>query len=155
MIYVPDTNVLLRFAVRSDPQHPTVLAAIKNLKLNDDQIQILPQTCVEFWNVLTRPTSGKGFGLSVEYANRSLQFVENIFPLLADTPRIFDIWRTLVVDFGVSGVKVHDAKIVAAMLAHDCTQILTYNPKDFARYSSTGIIAVDPSDVQSPNSPSD
>jgi len=31
MIYVPDTNVLLRYAMRADPQHLLVLAAIKTL----------------------------------------------------------------------------------------------------------------------------
>ena len=51
MIYIPDTNNLLRFAIRADLQHSVVLSAIKKLKVNGDKIYILPQTCVEFWNV--------------------------------------------------------------------------------------------------------
>ncbi len=66
MIYVPDTNNLLRFAIRADAQHAVVLSAIRKLKANGDKIYILPQTCVEFWNVCTRPVSRNGFGLSVQ-----------------------------------------------------------------------------------------
>lgn len=147
MIYVPDTNVLLRFAMRSDPQHSTVFSAIRKLKSNDSEIRILPQTCVEFWNVATRPVSVNGFGLSIDNANHSLGLIEEIFPLLPDDARVFEKWRKLVVDLGVYGIQVHDARIGAAMLVHDITHILTFNKKDFSRYSSLGIVAIDPVDV--------
>ncbi len=144
MIYIPDTNNLLRFAIRADAQHAVVLSAIRKLKANGDKIYILPQTCVEFWNVCTRPVSRNGFGLSVQQANHSLRLVEKIFPLLSDDENVHREWRKLVVRFGVSGVQVHDARIVAAMLVHQATHILTFNTSDFTRYSSIGIIAVDP-----------
>jgi predicted nucleic acid-binding protein len=147
MIYVPDTNNLLRFANRADAQHPIVLSAIRKLKSNGDKFCILPQICVEFWNVCTRPASRNGFGLSVRQANHSLRLVEKIFQLLPDNANIHQEWRKLVLSFGVSGVQVHDARIVAAMLVHQITHILTFNTSDFARYSSLGIIAVDPKTV--------
>ena len=147
MIHVPDTNVLLRFAHRPDPQHAVVLSAIKNLKNGGDEIYILPQNCVEFWNVFTRPTSRNGFGFSVPQANHSLRLVERIFPLFPDDARVHQEWRKLVSSFGVSGVQVHDARIVAAMLVHQVTHILTFNTSDFARYLSIGIVAVDPKTV--------
>jgi len=81
MIYVPDTNVLLRFAHRPDSQHAVVLSAVRKLKNGVDEIYILPQNCVEFWNVFTRPTSRNSFGFSVPEANHSLRLVEKIFPL--------------------------------------------------------------------------
>ncbi len=144
MIYVPDTNVLLRFAVRNDPQHQVVLSAIRKLKNGGNQIHILPQTCVEFWNVFTRPSNRNGFGFPVQKANQSLRLVEKIFPLLPDDANVHQEWRKLVVQFGVSGVSVHDARIAAAMLVHKITHILTFNTSDFARYSSLGVVAVDP-----------
>ena len=147
MIYVPDTNVLLRFAIRADKQHATALSAIRKLIAGGDKIYILPQNCVEFWNVCTRPASRNGFGLSVQQANHSLRLVEKIFPVLSDDPRVHQEWRKLVLNFGVSGVQVHDARIVAAMLVHRVTHILTFNTSDFARYSSTGIVAVNPNKV--------
>lgn len=144
MIYIPDTNNLLRFAIRADAQHSIVISAIKNIKANGDQVYILPQTCVEFWNVCTRPTSRNGFGLSVGQANHSLKLVEKIFPILPDDENVHREWRKLVVQFGVSGVQVHDARIVAAMTVHRVTHILTFNTSDFTRYSNIGIVAVDP-----------
>jgi len=42
-------------------------------------------------------------------------------------------------------VKVHDAKIVAAMKAHDIDNLLTYNTSDFKRYD--GIGAISPKDI--------
>ena len=42
----------------------------------------------------------------------------------------------------VSGVQVHDARLVAATRVHGVKRILTFNDKDFARY--TDIEAVHP-----------
>ena len=147
MIHIPDTNVLLRFANRPDAQHAVVLSAVRKLKADGDKIYIFPQNCVEFWNVCTRPTSRNGFGLSVYQANHSLRLVEKIFPFLLDDARIHQEWRKLVLSFGVSGVQVHDARIVAALLVHQVTHILIFNTSDFVRYSSIGIVAVDPNRV--------
>jgi predicted nucleic acid-binding protein len=144
MIHVPDTNVLLRFANRTDSQHAVVLSAIRKLKSIGNEVYILPQTCVEFWNVCTRPTSRNGFGLSIQQTAYSLRLIEKIFPLLPDNEKVHQEWRKLVFDFGVSGVQVHDARIAAAMLVHQVTNILTFNTSDFTRYSSIGIVAIDP-----------
>ena len=47
-------------------------------------------------------------------------------------------------DYDVSGVQVHDARLVASMIAHNVAHILTFNVTDFTRYDSEGIVAVDP-----------
>lgn len=147
MIHVPDTNVLLRFANRPDSHHAVVLSAVRKIKAGGDKIYMLPQNCVEFWNVCTRPASRNGFGLSIQQTNHALRLVERIFPLLSDDARIHREWRKLVLSFGVSGVQVHDARIAAAMIVHRVTHILTFNTSDFTRYSSIGIIAIDPKTV--------
>lgn len=144
MIYLADTNFSLRFAFRQNPQHNTVRQAVRILRKRGDEIFIVPQTCVEFWNAATRPAKNNGFGFSVADADFFLRLIERIFPLLPDDARVYQKWRKLVLDFGVSGVQVHDARIVAAMLVHQVTHILTFNTSDFARYSSIGIVAIDP-----------
>ncbi|ETW99939.1 MAG: hypothetical protein ETSY2_40000 [Candidatus Entotheonella gemina] len=50
-------------------------------------------------------------------------------------------------DYSVSGVQVHDARLVAAMIMHHVTHILTLNISDFERYASEGIVAVDPATI--------
>jgi predicted nucleic acid-binding protein len=64
--------------------------------------------------------------------------------VLADAPSIYPEWKRLVLAFGVSGVQVHDARLVAAMKVNGITHILTFNTGDFVRYSPEGIVAVDP-----------
>jgi hypothetical protein len=41
----------------------------------------------------------------------------------------------MLVTHGVSGVQVHDARLVAAMHVYGVKHILTSNGKDFARYT--------------------
>jgi len=71
--------------------------------------------------------------------------IESQFLLLRDNGRIHAEWRRLVVAYSVAGVQVHDARLVAAMLAHNVPRLLTLNDRDFARYG--GISVVHPRDV--------
>lgn len=147
MIYLVDTNVLLRFLHRADPRQPIVRAAIRKLRANGHQLKATPQNFIEFWNVSTRPSNRNGFGLTPLEANGLLRTAERLFPLLPDSPTIYPEWRRLVVDFAVSGVQVHDARLAAAMLVHNLTHVLTFNTSDFIRYAPEGIVAVDPNSV--------
>ena len=144
MIYLVDTNVLLRFADRTHPLHPRVRAAVRTLRAEGHRLQATSQNCVEFWNVATRPADKNGLGLEPADADRLLRLVERLFPVLPDVPAVYPQWRQLVVAFGVSGVQVHDARLVAAMRVHSMTHILTFNVADFVRYATLGIVAVDP-----------
>jgi predicted nucleic acid-binding protein len=73
-----------------------------------------------------------------------LGLIERLFPLLPDEPNLYLEWRKIVVQFSVSGVQVHDARLVAAMKTKAVTHILTFNTMDFDRYASEGIISVAP-----------
>lgn len=147
MIYLVDTNVLLRFADRAHPLHLTIRDAVRKLRTSGHSVRATPQNFVEFWNVATRPIERNGFGLVPAKADRLLRLVERLFPLLPDSPAVYTEWRRLVVSSGVSGVQVHDARIAAAMLVHGVTHILTFNTADFVRYRTRGIVAVDPPTV--------
>lgn len=71
--------------------------------------------------------------------------VERYFTFLHDSEATHAIWRRLVLDYRVSGVQVHDARLVAAMLVHGVTHILTFNTDDFKRFVE--ITAVKPSEI--------
>ncbi|WP_242541132.1 hypothetical protein [Phormidium pseudopriestleyi] len=49
--------------------------------------------------------------------------------------------------YGVRGVNLHDARLVAGMVVHGLTHILTFNTRDFARYGE--VTAVHPMDRRS------
>jgi predicted nucleic acid-binding protein len=75
-----------------------------------------------------------------------LRLLERHFPVLPDSPMIYENWKALVLKHKVMGVNVPDARLVAAMMVHGVTNILTANAKDFARYPS--VTAVTPNDVK-------
>jgi len=68
-----------------------------------------------------------------------------LFPLLDDSPAIFPEWQRLVAAHAVLGKNGHDARLVAAMLVHGVTHLLTFNTADFARFP--GITALDPASI--------
>jgi predicted nucleic acid-binding protein len=59
---------------------------------------------------------------------------------VGESPEVYQEWKRLVVANNVSGVQVHDARLVAAMSVHAIKRILTFNVDDFARYTDVEII---------------
>lgn len=146
--FLVDTNVLLRRARPSDPQCLTARNAIDAIVREGAQLYITSQNVIEYWNVLTRPIDKNGFGMSPSQADAEITQLENFFPMLPETPAIYGHWRQLVVSLGVSGVQVHDARLVAVMLTHGISNLLTFDTGDFKRF--TAITAVHPRDVTVP-----
>jgi hypothetical protein len=66
------------------------------------------------WSVCTRPEKENGRGKNVAITDRYCQFAESFVAILPEGPELFRVWRKLVVDYGISGKQVHDARIVAA-----------------------------------------
>jgi predicted nucleic acid-binding protein len=135
-----DTNILLRLLNPADSEYAVVRSAVDTLVARGDQLCIVSQNLVEFWNVCTRPADKNGLGLTGAEADVRAKLIESRFTLLPDTARIQTEWRRLVVACSVSGVQVHDARLVAAMLAHSVTRLLTLNDRDFARYSAISVV---------------
>ena len=145
MRVLADTNILLRLLNPTDSEYAVVRSAVDALAARVDRLCFVPQNLVEFWNVCTRPTGNNGFGLTGAETDARAKLIESQFLLLRDNGRIHAEWRRLVVAYSVAGVQVHDARLVAAMLAHNVPRLLTLNDRDFARYG--GISVVHPRDV--------
>jgi predicted nucleic acid-binding protein len=145
MAYLADTNCLLRWAQPHHPLYTVARSAITELQRRGEQVFITPQNLIEFWNSATRPVDRNGFGFTPAQTDREVTRLEQLFRLAPDTAAIYGEWRQLVVAVGVSGVQVHDARLVAVMRVHGLTHILTFNTQDFVRYP--GITPVHPHDV--------
>jgi predicted nucleic acid-binding protein len=135
-----DTNILLRTARRSDPQHELVNAAVSKLVLGNTDLKYTHQNIAELWNAMTRPVSRNGFGLTIEKAEREVRVIEGGMTLLADGEAVYREWRTLVLQHGVAGAQVHDARLVATMRVYGVRHILTLNAADFARYNDVVVL---------------
>jgi predicted nucleic acid-binding protein len=143
--WLVDTNVVLRWAHVTDPKYPLVSNILDRLRAQGETLFVTPQNLIEFWNVSTRPLARNGRGLRPAEADEALARVEGYFYLAEDMEAVYRVWRRLVVEHAVSGVQVHDARIAAVMQVHEITRILTFNTRDFARY--TGIQPVHPEEI--------
>lgn len=146
-----DTNILGRMAEPGHAQHATATDAVTALIARGDTPCLVPQVLYEFWVVVTRPLASNGLGYSPARADAELTHLSGLYPLLLDTPTVFAEWRRLVTTQGVSGKNAHDARLVAAMLVHGVSHVLTFNGADFARFA--GITVLDPASVAAPPTP--
>jgi predicted nucleic acid-binding protein len=144
-LYLADTNVLLRLVKRDHPQYSLARGAIQVLGRSGMKPAFTLQNMAEFWNASTRPRDRNGFGLTVEETERNASDIERTFAFLPDSEAVHREWRRIVVDYRISGVQVHDARLAAAMYVHGVTSILTFNEADFDRFA--GLTAINPAHV--------
>ncbi|MFY9644079.1 MAG: type II toxin-antitoxin system VapC family toxin [Terriglobales bacterium] len=130
-----DTNILLRMTRLTDPQHHLVDGALARLVGQGSILHYTHQNVAELWNVLTRPVIRNGLGLPAADAECEVCAIEAGMSLLPDGEAVYREWRRIVLEYRISGVQVHDARLAAAMYVHRVTHILTLNVSDFARFS--------------------
>jgi len=132
--YLVDSNILLRWVKPDHSDYRAIVSATDAILRQGGVLCYTSQNVAEFWNACTRPLDRNGYGLSPQETDRKARFFEDTLRLLPDTPAIHQEWRKLLVTCSVSGVQVHDARLVAAMRVHAVRCVLTFNAKDFARY---------------------
>jgi predicted nucleic acid-binding protein len=145
MNFLVDTNIATRLAEPGHAMHQAALDAVKLLVAQGHKLYIVPQTRYEFWVVCTRPTSVNGMGRTAAEAVAELATLKALFQWLDETAAVFGVWEQLVSSTPVVGKNAHDARLVAAMMVHGLTHILTFNAQDFRQY--VGIMVVTPADV--------
>jgi predicted nucleic acid-binding protein len=144
MSVLVDTNVLLRAAQPESLDHVTAKAALVALRKQGTELCIVPQVIYEYWAVATRPKEANGLGMTVAEAENSVKQLPEDFSLRLDERGIFGHWQLLVTKHQVKSKNAHDARLVAAMLRHGLTRVLTFNGADFSRYA--GIEVISPAD---------
>jgi predicted nucleic acid-binding protein len=137
-----DSNVLLRTADPGDPKHTDAVHSIASLIAAGQSLVMTPQIAAEFWNVATRPAGKNGLGMSIDEVREEIVELEGFLSILEESIDVYAEWKRLVVAHGVSGVQVHDVRIVAAMNVYGIAELLTFNVQDFRRF--TGIKASAP-----------
>lgn len=131
-----DTNILLRSAQPTHPLCSEATYAVSKLLRQKDAVFFCSQNIAEFWSVATRPAAANGLGFSHEEALQEVANIENLLTLLPDIPAIYPVWKRLVQDHRVQGVKVYNARLVAVMSVYLIDTVLTFNVADFKRYGN-------------------
>ena len=142
-----DTNVLLQTEEARCDQHEAARRALHILFSSKALIGIIfPQIIAEYWSICTRPQREDhrgGFGWTNSITSERAAAWEKAYTLFRDKPEIYDRWRYLITHYNVKGKKVHDARLVAAMLVHDIGHILTFNGDDFKRFDEITVLHPD------------
>jgi predicted nucleic acid-binding protein len=80
--------------------------------------------------------------LSPDVAVGDLRRFAEIYTILEDGPAIMEQLLQLMVSVSIGGKQVHDANLIATMLAHGVSRLLTFNEADFRRFSA--LVALEP-----------
>jgi predicted nucleic acid-binding protein len=137
-----DTNILLRITQIDHPHHPAALRSLEHVLAEGEPACFTLQNVAEFCSVVTRPVTSNGLGYDVGFALKEVEKTELLLTLLPDAPQMYRTWKRLMVEHEISGVKVHDTRLVANMVVHGVERLLTFNTKDFTRF--TEITTIDP-----------
>jgi predicted nucleic acid-binding protein len=133
-----DTNVLVYSTALSAPFRERARAALARLAIKERR-SLSRQILREYLAVMTRQQAwGKALALSEAMADASL-FLRR-FTVLEDGPSVWEKLVELGQRYAFCGRQVHDANIVATMLAHGEQQLLTFNDADFRRFA--GVINI-------------
>ena len=128
-----DTNVLVKARIPTAPDHNAARANLERAFEEPEPLRINRQVIREYLAVVTRPqtwTVGISRMEALDDVSRLLGSVE----ILEDGPSVTAALVGLCSEVMVGGRQIHDANIVATMLAHGERRLLTFNRADFRRY---------------------
>jgi predicted nucleic acid-binding protein len=134
-----DTNILVYANVIRAPFHTQALNALEVAHHAGRPLWISRQVLREFIAARTRPQTFARPSPPAVVIER-VRFLEEHFHVADDTAAVTGRLVRLLRDFNIGGKQVHDAYIVATLLAYDIPCLLTHNVKDFERFGETLII---------------
>ena len=128
-----DTNVFVNSRIPNAPDHDIARMRLENALQGDEPLRISRQVVREYLSVVTRPQTWP-VAITRQDALDDANRLIGGFEILEDGPRVTESLIALCREVSVSGSQIHDANIVATMLAHGERRLLTFNTADFRRY---------------------
>jgi predicted nucleic acid-binding protein len=129
-----DTNVLVYATAEGAPFQDKARGALVGLA-HGEKLSISRQVLREYLAVMTRPqTWGKPLGLAEAMADATA--FAHRFDVLEDGAAVWHQLSEMSRRYGFAGRQVHDANIVATMVAHGERRLLTFNTGDFQRFGA-------------------
>ncbi|TVQ22600.1 MAG: PIN domain-containing protein [Spirochaetaceae bacterium] len=126
-----DTNVLLAASDRSRSAHPDCTSLFSEASMAGCHLACTPLVLREYLVVSTRPIDVNGLGLSTGGALRNVREFRKKVVVLDESTQVLKGLLALVEAHGLTGKRVHDANIVAAMAVHRVDTLVTSNDSDF------------------------
>jgi predicted nucleic acid-binding protein len=128
-----DTNVLVYATQATSPHRDAARDGLHRFRASEGRLCLSRQILGEYLSVVTRPQLFLNPVPMAEALADVAGFATD-FELLEDGPevgrRLMELCRLVL----IAGRQVHDANIVATMLAHGEDRLLTLNRSDFRRF---------------------
>ena len=124
-----DTNALVYSSQKQSAFHVQVMAALERARQEGQELWISRQILREYLATVTRPQRGTP-PLPIADALGDIDRFERDYNVAEDGPEVFSELCLLLARVPVGGKQVHDTNIVATMLAHGITRLLTFNEAD-------------------------
>jgi len=128
-----DANVLVRARFEAAPSHRLARRLVGEAGASGEALRISRQVLREYLATVTRsqPWSPP---IAMDAALEHTATLEARFEILEDGPEVSSTLGALCREVPVAGKQVHDANIVATMLAHGEHRLLIFNRRDFRRF---------------------
>lgn len=128
-----DTNILVYASRQRSPFHARASAGLGQAGRGGGSLWFSRQILREYLAVVTRPQPTEP-ALSSDAAVADAEGFLAKFTVAEDGPRVTKMLLQLLAQHQSGGKQVHDTNIVATMLAHGITRLLTFNESDFRRF---------------------
>ena len=130
-----DTNILVNARTSTAPGHHIARAELARASRDRETVKISRQVLREYLAVLTRP---QPWPIAITRGDvlDDVQRFNATFDMLEDGPAVTQFLIALCREFPAGGRQIHDANIVATMLAHGERRLFTLNTSDFRRYGN-------------------
>lgn len=133
-----DTNVLVYANVSEAPQHETARTAIEQAREDGRTLWVSRQVLREYLVTMTRPQAFQDLPLATVL--EQVRLFQDHFEIADESDAVTDHLIQLMADTPIGGKQVHDANIVATMLAYGIPALLTHNSKDFERFADQIVV---------------
>lgn len=129
-----DANILVSARAVGSPHHAAAAALLERAFWGKEPLRISRQIIREYLAVVTRPQAWLD-PLTPDEALDDVSRMLRDFDILEDGQAVTDRLLALLREVPAGGRQIHDANIVATMLAYGERRLLTFNTADFRRYA--------------------
>ncbi len=128
-----DTNVLVYASQKRSAFNAQATAALDRARQEHLELWISRQILREYLATVTRPQHDAP-PLPIAEALADVDRLSRTLNIAEDGPEVFSELCGLLGRVAVGGKQVHDANIVATMLAYGIPRLFTFNEADFRRF---------------------
>jgi predicted nucleic acid-binding protein len=128
-----DTNIWVNATVPAAPDHESAVASLGRIAAGC--LWTSRQVVREFLSVMSRPQTFFAGDAPMQTILDRAHSIESQCRVAEDGPDVAKQLHLLLSVGDTRGKQVHDANIVATMVAHEIRVLLTANSRDFSRWS--------------------